>query len=79
MVALSLTRMDTGQVAQLCREAINKLLTVNGPSSFATAKEIQRFWRDSEVASRHALAEPQIAKQLYGRALFGIYEPISPY
>ena len=79
MVVRARIRMDTGQVAQLCREAINKLLTVNGPSSFATAKEIQRFWRDSEVASRHALAEPEIAKHLYGRALFGIYEPISPY
>jgi alkylation response protein AidB-like acyl-CoA dehydrogenase len=79
MLVRARIRMDTGQVAQLCREAINKLLTVNGPSSFATEKVIQRFWRDSEVASRHALAEPEIAKQLYGRALFGIYEPISPY
>jgi 3-hydroxy-9,10-secoandrosta-1,3,5(10)-triene-9,17-dione monooxygenase len=50
-----------------------------GPSSFATARDIQRFWRDSEVASRHALAEPEIGKQVYGRALFGMYEPISPY
>jgi alkylation response protein AidB-like acyl-CoA dehydrogenase len=79
MVIRARIRMDTGQVARLCREAINKLLTVNGPSSFATARMMQHFWRDSEVASRHALAEPEIAKQLYGRALFGMYEPISPY
>jgi alkylation response protein AidB-like acyl-CoA dehydrogenase len=79
MLVRARIRMDTGQVAQLCREAINRLLTVNGPSSFANSKAIQRFWRDSEVASRHALAEPEIGKQLYGRALFGMYEPISPY
>jgi alkylation response protein AidB-like acyl-CoA dehydrogenase len=79
MLTRARIRMDTGQVAQLGREAINKLLTVNGPSSFATARDIQRFWRDSEVASRHALAEPEIGKQVYGRALFGMYDPISPY
>jgi 3-hydroxy-9,10-secoandrosta-1,3,5(10)-triene-9,17-dione monooxygenase len=51
MLVRARMRMDTGQVAQLCREAINKLLTVNGPCSFATGKTSQRFWRDSEVAS----------------------------
>jgi hypothetical protein len=31
------------------------------------------------TARRHALAEPEIGKQVYGRALLGTYEPISPY
>lgn len=72
-------RMDTGHAARLCREAINRLLSVNGAASFALANQLQRIWRDSEVASRHAFVLPEMASLIYGRALFGIEEPIQPY
>lgn len=72
-------RMDTGQAAKLCREAINRMLSVNGAGSFANANPLQRIWRDSEVASRHAFVLPEVANLVYGRALFGIEELIQPY
>jgi alkylation response protein AidB-like acyl-CoA dehydrogenase len=72
-------RMDTGEAGRLCREAINRLLSVNGASSFAQVNPLQRIWRDSEIASRHAFVMPEVASQLYGRALFGIEEPIQPF
>lgn len=72
-------RMDTGAAAQLCREAINRLLSVNGASSFANVNPIQRIWRDSEIASRHAFVMPEVASHIYGRALFGIDEIIQPF
>lgn len=72
-------RMDTGHSAKLCREAINKLLSVNGAGSFASVNPLQRIWRDSEVASRHAFVHPEMASLIYGRALFGIEELIQPY
>jgi alkylation response protein AidB-like acyl-CoA dehydrogenase len=72
-------RMDTGQAVVLCREAIDRLLTVNGPSVMKTGSVIGRLWRDAEVASRHTHAEPALAKQVYGRALFGNFEPVSPF
>ncbi|MCA8028950.1 acyl-CoA dehydrogenase family protein [Burkholderia cepacia] len=67
-------RMDTGAAAQLCREAINMLLSVNGAASFAQTNSLQRIWRDSEVASRHAFVLPEMASLIYGRALFGVKE-----
>ncbi|MBS0420249.1 MAG: acyl-CoA dehydrogenase family protein [Proteobacteria bacterium] len=72
-------RMDTGQAAKLCRESINKLLSVNGAGSFAQVNPLQRIWRDSEIASRHAFVLPEMATLIYGRSLFGVSEFVQPY
>jgi len=72
-------RMDTGQAGKLAREAINRLLSVNGAGSFALTNQLQRIWRDSEVASRHAFVLPEMASLIYGRVLFGVEEIVQPY
>jgi alkylation response protein AidB-like acyl-CoA dehydrogenase len=72
-------RMDTGQAGRLCRAAINRLLSVNGASSFALVNPLQRMWRDSEVASRHAFVLPEVANLVYGRVLYGTVDPIQLY
>lgn len=72
-------RMDTGASARLCREAINRLLSVNGASSFASVNPLQRIWRDSEISSRHAFVLPEMASLIYGRALFGVEDIIQPF
>lgn len=66
------TRMDTGYVARQCREAIEILLNVNGAGSFAESNPLQRMWRDAETASRHAVVNPDISQELYGRELLGL-------
>lgn len=71
-------RMDTGYVAKQCREAIETLLSVGGASSFAESNPLQRIWRDSETASRHAVVTPAINQELYGRVLVGLQENITP-
>jgi 3-hydroxy-9,10-secoandrosta-1,3,5(10)-triene-9,17-dione monooxygenase len=65
-------RMDTGHAISLSRSAIDKLLTVNGASAFGEFNPIQRMWRDSATASRHAFAEPEIGTEIYGRELLGV-------
>lgn len=65
-------RMDTGHAISLSRAAIDKLLTVNGASAFGEFNHIQRIWRDSATASRHAFAEPEIGAEIYGRELLGV-------
>ena len=62
------TRMDTGDVARQCREAIEILLNVNGAGSFAESNPLQRMWRDAETASRHAVVNPEHQSGLYGRS-----------
>lgn len=71
-------RMDTGHVARTAREAIRILCSAHGASSFADANPLQRIWRDSEVASRHALVNPEIGAEIYGRALLGVTNVVTP-
>ncbi|MFC4942868.1 acyl-CoA dehydrogenase family protein [Pseudonocardia sp. GCM10023141] len=71
-------RMDTGRAIVLAREAIRELVTAHGASSFADASPLQRIWRDSEVASRHAVANPEISAENYGQALLGIQGKVTP-
>lgn len=71
-------RMDVGQAIVYAREAIRELVTAHGASSFAESSPMQRIWRDSEVASRHAVGNPEISAEVYGRALLGIHEGVSP-
>jgi 3-hydroxy-9,10-secoandrosta-1,3,5(10)-triene-9,17-dione monooxygenase len=70
-------RMETGYVAEAAREAIRILCSAHGASSFAESNPLQRIWRDSEVASRHAGVRPEINAEVYGRALLGNSENIS--
>lgn len=79
MLTRARIRMDAGAAARLCRQAINRLLSVNGAGSFAEVNPLQRIWRDSEVSSRHALVLPEMASLIYGRVLFGIEETIQPF
>ncbi|WP_433280707.1 acyl-CoA dehydrogenase family protein [Pseudonocardia xinjiangensis] len=71
-------RMDVAQAIVNAREAIRELVSVHGSGGFAESSPLQRIWRDSEVASRHAVANPAIGAQVYGRALLGLGEGITP-
>ncbi|MGY1812229.1 acyl-CoA dehydrogenase family protein [Blastococcus sp. SYSU D00820] len=73
---LARLRNDTGVVAELVKEEIDLLLTANGAGSFADANVLNRVWRDSETASRHALVTPEIGREQYGRLLLGNEQPI---
>ncbi len=71
-------RMDVGHTVTMAREAIDVLMSSHGASSFADFNPLQRIWRDCETASRHAVVGPDIAAEVYGRALVGIEEGVTP-
>ncbi|MFF4170112.1 acyl-CoA dehydrogenase family protein [Streptomyces sp. NPDC001744] len=64
-------RQNSTRVAQLCREAVDRLMTAYGSSAFSESNPLQRIWRDVNVGSRHAGFGMGIPAQLYGRALVG--------
>ncbi|MEU3192698.1 acyl-CoA dehydrogenase family protein [Streptomyces sp. NPDC006992] len=64
-------RMESTHVAELCREAVDLLLTTYGSSAFHEANPLQRIWRDVHVGSRHAGFGLGIPQQVYGHALVG--------
>ncbi len=70
-------RNDTGVAIESAREAIRILCSAHGASSFAESSPMQRWWRDSEIASRHAVVVPETSALIYGRALMGFTEGIS--
>jgi alkylation response protein AidB-like acyl-CoA dehydrogenase len=71
-------RSDTGYVAESITRAIDILLSAHGAGSFAEVNPLQRIWRDSSTAARHAVAAPLVGYEVYGKALLGVEEAITP-
>jgi alkylation response protein AidB-like acyl-CoA dehydrogenase len=65
-------RADTAYAITKIREAIDALLSAHGASSFAEVSPLQRIWRDSNTAGRHAVVDPLVNQEVYGKALLGI-------
>jgi alkylation response protein AidB-like acyl-CoA dehydrogenase len=71
-------RADTGWVIDHITRAINILLSAHGAASFADVNPLQRIWRDSSVAARHAVVLPVVGYEIYGKALLGREDQITP-
>ena len=74
----SRVRSDTGYVAECITKAIEILLFAHGAGSFAEVSPLQRIWRDSATAARHAVVSPQVSYEVYGKALLGVQDTITP-
>jgi alkylation response protein AidB-like acyl-CoA dehydrogenase len=71
-------RADTGYVVEKITQAIDKLLFAHGSAGFAESSPLQRIWRDAAVASRHAVVLPPVGYELYGKALLGVENNVTP-
>lgn len=71
-------RADTGWIAQNITQAIDTLLFAHGAGSFADVNPLQRLWRDSAVAARHAFVVPNVNYEVYGKALLDRDDQITP-
>ncbi|WP_410676826.1 acyl-CoA dehydrogenase family protein [Amycolatopsis sp. cmx-4-68] len=72
------TRADTGWAVENVTRAIDILLSAHGAGSFAEVNPLQRIWRDSAVAARHAIVLPAVNYEVYGKALLGRDDQITP-
>ncbi|WP_045824601.1 oxidoreductase [Williamsia herbipolensis] len=64
-------RTDSAVALKSINSVINTLLDASGAGSFAEVNAMQRIWRDSNVAARHAVMLPQVSMETYGKALLG--------
>lgn len=71
-------RSDTGYVAECITRAIDVLLSAHGAGSFADVNPLQRIWRDSATAARHAVVSPMVSYEVYGKALLDVEDAITP-
>lgn len=70
-------RADTGVVAKYIPEAIGILVSAHGAGSFADVSPMQRYWRDSNTAARHAIAIPETGFEVYGKALLNVENTVT--
>jgi alkylation response protein AidB-like acyl-CoA dehydrogenase len=70
-------RADTGYTAETVRMAIDHLVSAHGASSFADSSPMQRIWRDSNTAGRHAVVSPAVSLEVYGKALLGVENDVT--
>jgi len=77
-LARARVRADTGLVAQRITEAIDVLVYAQGAGSFAEVNPLQRVWRDANVAARHGVVLPIVGYEVYGKALLGVEDKITP-
>lgn len=70
-------RADAAVALASINDAINTLLNACGAGSFAEVNPMQRIWRDSNVAARHAVTLPHVSMESYGKALLGRVDHIT--
>lgn len=71
-------RASAGYVGKLVTESINTLISAYGAGAFADSNPLQRIWRDANTAARHALVLPPVCEEIYGKALLGLDNNITP-
>lgn len=70
-------RADTGYIVSQINDALHTLISAHGAGSFSETSPLQRWWRDSNTAARHAIALPAVANEIYGKALLGVENTVS--
>ncbi|AMM18671.1 oxidoreductase (plasmid) [Burkholderia sp. PAMC 28687] len=71
-------RADSGVVVTNITDAINILVSAHGAGTFAEGSPLQRMWRDSNTAARHAVVLPAVGIEVYGKALLGVENTVTP-
>ena len=62
-------RTNQAYVTKQAIEAVNRLFTASGGGAWQKSNEMQRLWRDVNMAGSHAYSDYDVACQKYGRQL----------
>ncbi len=65
-------RRDVSFATQLCREAVNSLYEASGGSGVYLKSDLQRLWRDANVAAAHHGLMWDFHGLAYGRLASGL-------
>ena len=70
-------RMDVTVVPRLCRDAVQKLLTIGGASGLSLKSAMQLNFRNLQATSMHGFLLQEAGAEIYGRVLLGV-DPGTP-
>ncbi|WP_326836980.1 acyl-CoA dehydrogenase family protein [Amycolatopsis rhabdoformis] len=65
-------RMDLSWAVKRACESVDRLVTAHGTSAFGEFSPMQRIWRDTGIATRHAAFNVRISQEIYAKALLGL-------
>ena len=65
-------RMDITAVPRLCRDAVQKLLTIGGAAGLSLKSAIQLNFRNLQATSMHGFLLHDAGAEIYGRILLGV-------
>jgi 3-hydroxy-9,10-secoandrosta-1,3,5(10)-triene-9,17-dione monooxygenase len=65
-------RMDITVVPRLCRDAVQKLLTIGGAAGLSLKSAIQLNFRNLQATSMHGFLLQDAGAEIYGRVLLGV-------
>ena len=65
-------RMDIAAVPRLCRDAVQKLLTIGGAAGLSLKSAIQLNFRNLQATTMHGLLLEETGAEIYGRVLLGV-------
>ena len=71
-------RAQCGYAAQQVLDAIQILTNVHGAAGFAESSPMQQYWRDANIAARHAALNSYVGYEIFGKSLLGVPERLSP-
>lgn len=77
-LARSRIRARAGYAAQQVLDVLRTVLDVHGAAGFAESSRLQRYWRDANTGARHAALDSYVGYEIYGKALLGLPDRISP-
>lgn len=67
----AVTKSHAATTLKLVSQSLDSLMTCAGSSAFLLDNPLQRFWRDVNVASRHAIYNPEVGYEVFGRHVLG--------
>ena len=70
-------RMDITIVPKMCRDAVQKLLTMGGAAGLSLKSAIQLNFRNLQATTMHGLLLEEAGAEIYGRVLLGL-DPGTP-
>ena len=65
-------RRDVAYCTHLCRQAANELFEAAGASNIFDSADMQRLWRDANVAASHHGLQWDVHAMGYARAVVGL-------
>lgn len=65
-------RTNQAYATKMAIEAVNRLYAASGGSAWFQSNEMQRLWRDVNMAGAHAYSDYDVATQKLGRHLMGL-------